>query len=171
MSRPLAVAILLLAVSALPLVSAGAADKKKKPAPAPSASPRVYTNDDLEAARKSGAPVQDLKAVGGELDYPSSDPSSRTAVESSEGLESPPPPDATEERIRTLEQQAKDLDDQAKQLLWAYLQSTDTNEILQLKAQQQEVINQLEATKAEIARLRGDPNAPPAPPPPTPPPG
>jgi hypothetical protein len=57
----------------------------------------------------------------------------------------------------------KALDEQANQLLWEYLQSTDTNEILRLKAEQKEVLDRLEAAKAELARLRGEAGVGPAP--------
>ena len=58
-------------------------------------------------------------------------------------------------RIEEVEANVKALDAQAKELLWTYLQSTDTNEILRLKAEQQEVLDRLEAAKAELARLKG----------------
>ena len=59
-------------------------------------------------------------------------------------------------RIEEQEAQREGLDERAKELLWQYLQSTDTNEIIRLKAEQQEVLDQLEAAKAELARLRGE---------------
>jgi hypothetical protein len=59
-------------------------------------------------------------------------------------------------RIQEAEEQVKALDDQANQLLWLYLGSTDTNEILRLKAEQQEVLDRLKAAKADLARLKGE---------------
>ena len=53
----------------------------------------------------------------------------------------------------------KALDDQANQLLWLYLQSNDTNEILRMKAEQQEVLERLKEAKAELARLKGEAGA------------
>jgi hypothetical protein len=73
-----------------------------------------------------------------------------------------------ERRIADAEANVKALDEQAKQLLWEYLQSTDTNEIMRLKAEQQQVLEQLEAAKAELARLKATGEGAPAGPTPTP---
>jgi hypothetical protein len=129
----------------------------------------VFTNDDLETARKKGGGVQDLRATGGE---PYEPPDAAPEV-SAPPPEPTPEPDPQAQRMRELEAEIKNLDEGAKALLWQYLQSTDTNEILRLKAEQQDVLNRLEEAKAELARLKGEATGPAAAPTatPTPPPG
>jgi hypothetical protein len=70
----------------------------------------------------------------------------------------PPPPSAEEElrlQIVAAEERVKSLDQRANEILWQYLRSDDTNEILALKAEQKQVLDELESAKAELARLRG----------------
>ena len=56
---------------------------------------------------------------------------------------------ALRDAVAEAERRVQELDSRAQELLWQYLQSTDTNEILSLKAEQQEVLDQLpEARKA-----------------------
>jgi hypothetical protein len=138
--------------------------------PTPTPAPRVFTNDDLEAAKKKGGAVQDLKATGTEP-YEPEPPLEEPQLPTPEPT---PELDPAAQRIADLEAQIKTLDESAKALLWGYLQSTDTNEILRIKAEQQEILNQLDAARAELAQLKGEAaGAPPAVPTatPTPPPG
>lgn len=156
-----------------------AAPDKPTPTPTPKATPspkkpkdapkRVFTNDDLEAGRDKPSKVQDASATGGATRW--EEPPTPPPEPQPESTE--PADTRTEEqrRIDEVEAQVKGLDDQAKQLLWAYLQSTDTNEILRLKAEQQEVLDQLEVAKAELARLKGQAASGEPTPTPTPPPG
>ena len=56
---------------------------------------------------------------------------------------------ALRDAVAEAERRVQELDSRAQELLWQYLQSTDTNEILSLKAEQQEILDQLpEARKA-----------------------
>ena len=68
MIRPLALALSVLAVGAS-LAGAQAARPTPRPTPTPAPKrkepPRVFTNDDLEAARKRPSNVQDLSATPG----------------------------------------------------------------------------------------------------------
>lgn len=132
---------------------------KPSPTPAASATPRVFTNDDLEAAKKKGGGVQDLRATGVE---PYEPPEPLQDPQPLPDAQPTPEPDPQAERIAYLESQIKILDDAAKQLLWGYLGSTDTNEILRLKSQQQEILTQIDALKAELAELRGQSTGRPA---------
>jgi hypothetical protein len=127
-----------------PTAAAGAKPKEK---------PRVFTNDDLEAARKKPSNVQDLTATGGEAYTP---PERPPAYDETPRTESVQPADARATQIAEAESNVKSLDQQAKEMLWRILQSTDQNEILRLKAEQQEVLNQLEAARADLARLKGE---------------
>lgn len=142
-------------------VMAAPVEPKATPTPAPKATPsakktpkRAFTNDDLEAGREKPSPVQDLSATGATMPPP---------YEPAVTQENTPPEEAAQggdtptdaARIEEAEANVKALDAQAKELLWAYLQSTDSNEILRLKAEQQEVLDRLEAAKADLARLKG----------------
>jgi hypothetical protein len=149
--------------SAALVVAASSSDAQPapKPTPRPTAAagakpkekPRVFTNDDLEAARKKPSNVQDLTATGGESAAPENPPpfNETARIESAQAA-----PDAQATQIAEAESNVKSLDQQAKEMLWRILQSTDQNEILRLKAEQQEVLNQLEAAKADLARLKGE---------------
>ena len=156
--------VLLLSLSGWTPAAAQAAKPKPKPTPtpAPTATPeakkpkdapkRVFTNDDLEAFREKPSAVQDLSAVG--MPPPLSAPAN---AEPAQDAPTPEDPRAEQERrIQEQEAQVKALDDQANQLLWLYLQSSDTNEILRLKAEQQEVLDRLKQAKADLARLKGE---------------
>jgi hypothetical protein len=126
-------------------------------APPRKAPPRVFTNDDLEATKDKPSAVQNLTATGGETAYdhaPESSPAPEPAP--TPDPNAPPPLTPEQERIQQLQNDIAGLDAQAKQLLWQQLQSTDTNEILRLKAEQQGVLDQLETARAELARLRGE---------------
>jgi hypothetical protein len=149
--------VLLLSLSGWALAAEAA---KPKPTPTPTATPatkkpppkRVFTNDDLEAAREKPSAVQDLSAVGMPQTY-------EPPANAEPAQDAPPAEDPRAEqarRVQEAEEQVKALDDQANQLLWLYLQSTDTNEILRLKAEQQEVLDRLKEAKAELARLKGE---------------
>lgn len=174
------VSILLLA----PLLTWGQASKATptpKPSPTPRATataagkpsakgtPRVFTNDDLEAD-KDKSKVQDLRATGGEP-YEPPEP----LADVPKPLEEPTPePDPKLARVTELEREIQTLDASAKAILWQYLQSNDSNEIMRLKAEQQEMLNRIEEAKAELAQLKGEaasgtPRLPT--PTPTPPPG
>ena len=54
---------------------------------------------------------------------------------------------ALREQVTQAQDHAKELDQQAQTLLWQYLQSTDTYEILRLKAEQQEILDQIPDAK------------------------
>jgi hypothetical protein len=146
----------------LSAVIAGAADARKPTptaTPAPRASPagpgpkatpkRVFTNDDLEAAREKPSAVQDLSATGAAPYEPPQEPLPDSP---SQPIEDPGA--AAAQQIAALEATIKSLDEQANQLLWGYLQSTDTNEILRLKAEQKEVLDRKKEAEAELARIR-----------------
>lgn len=176
LSRTL-VALILLAAPLAVSGQGGQPKPKPKPSPTPAPktpstkpagqAPRVFTNDDLEAGKDKPSPVQDLKAHGGS-DY---EPPAPAAATPAPLPEETPEPDPEVQKLAELEARIKSLDDSAKALLWQYLQSNDTNEILQLKAEQKEVLNQLEEARAELVRLKaaGPATAPQATP--TPPPG
>ena len=142
-------------------------EKEKEKAP-----PKVYTNDDLEATSTRPSNVQNATAQGAEPYNPPPEPDAPPAEE-------PPPPapegpQMTEEerQIKEAEETVKSLEQTANALLWQYLQSGDTNEILRLKEEQRGVLEQLEQAKADLARLKGQATTPPPPTPaPTPPPG
>ena len=72
-------------------------------------------------------------------------------------------------RLKEAEDNVKSLEQTANALLWQYLQSGDSNEIMRLKAEQQGVLEQLEQAKAELARIKAEDGSPAAAP--TPPPG
>jgi TolA-binding protein len=126
-----------------------------KPKATPVPPKRVFTNDDLEAGRTKPSAVQDLQAKEGtgvgyehaREDAPS--PSSEPTPEPTPTLE-----EQHQQQVTAAEEQVRQLDERAKELLWQYLQSSDTNEINRLKAEQQEVLNQLEAAKADLARIQ-----------------
>ena len=129
----------------------------KPPRPTPVPPKRVFTNDDLEESRKRPSAVQDLQAKEGTVGYEHAEGS----PEPSPAFQPTPEPTPTQEeqnqqQIAAAEEQVRQLDAQAKELLWRQLQSTDTYEIMRLKQEQQEVLNQLEAAKAELARIRGE---------------
>jgi hypothetical protein len=123
--------------------------KRKEP-------PRVFTNDDLEESRKKPSNVQDLSATPGTTD--SGYLAGASAVPEGPAAQPTPVPPSPEDehraQIAAAEERIKALDERAKQLLWQYLQSTDTNEILALKAEQKQVLDELESAKADLARLR-----------------
>jgi hypothetical protein len=144
-----------------------------KPKATPVPPKRVFTNDDLEEGRKKPSAVQDLQAKEGtgvgyehaREDAPS--PSSEPTPEPAPSVE-----EQQQQQVAAAEEQVRQLDERAKELLWQYLQSNDTNEINRLKAEQQGVLNQLEAAKADLARIKGEPPPPgsgPAPEPTRPP--
>jgi hypothetical protein len=115
---------------------------------------RVFTNDDLEAGRDKPSAVQDLSATGTTVrpEAPLPNPDSQA-----QEVATPVDPRTEQERrIADAEAQVKSLDAQANELLWMYLQSTDTNEIMRLKAEQQEVLDRLKEARAELARLKGE---------------
>lgn len=143
---------------------------KPSPRPSPKASgtPRVFTNEDLEAGRQKPSAVQDLRATGGEP-YVAPEPLPDVVAPSPTET---PEPDPRAQRLAELEAEVKSLDESAKALLWQYLQSGDTNEILRLKAEQEAILARLEEAKKQLAELKGE-YVPPATPesPATPPPG
>lgn len=158
-SGPFLLVLLLSASGGIEL--ADAADKPK-PTATPTATPgarkpkeapkRVFTNDDLEAGRDKPSAVQDLSATG--MPPAPYEPMDAQPARDEPAAEDPRADEAR--RIQEAEEQVKALDDQANQLLWLYLGSTDTNEILRLKAEQQEVLDRLKAAKADLARLKGE---------------
>lgn len=119
----------------------GEAPKKASPTPSP-AVPRVNENEAATAA--PDMPVVRVRE-GHEGEAP--DPAQGSWAERAKALR---------EQATQAEEHVKELDSQAQTLLWQYLQSTDTYEILRLKAEQQEILDQLpdakkaaeEATKA-----------------------
>jgi hypothetical protein len=117
--------------------------------------PRVFTNDDLEQARKRPSAVQDLQAKDGTVGYEHAGSASVPDPQPT-----PPPTPTFEEQqqgeIAAAEQRLRDLEARAKELLWQQLQSTDTYEIMRLKTEQQDILAQIETAKAELARLRGE---------------
>jgi hypothetical protein len=145
----------------------------QKPSPSPSPSPKketpTYTGDDLdrlagrtpgEAPKKAApAPTPDVPRVI-ESEAATTVPFEIKVERTREGHEGEPP-DPTQgswadrakglrEQVTQAEEHAKDLDSRAQTLLWQYLQSTDTNEILSLKAEQQEVLDQLPDAKKAV---------------------
>lgn len=175
MSRTRTLAAFALMLLLAPLVRFGQGGQPKstptpKPSPTPTAAvakptPRVFTNDDLEAGKDKPSAVQDLKATGTEPYEPPAEAPKPPPEET-------PEPDPQAQRLAQAEARVKELDESAKALLWQYLQSTDSNEILRLKAEQQEILSELEAAKADLARLRGEAGTPAEPTAtPTPPPG
>ncbi|HET9315965.1 MAG TPA: hypothetical protein VFQ51_10265 [Vicinamibacteria bacterium] len=169
--------VFLLLLSLSGSVPSAAAADKPKPTATPTATPaaqkpqgtskRVFTNDDLEAGRDKPSAVQDLSATGVA-------PAPDEPMDAEPARDEPAPEDPGADqarRIKEAEEQVKALDDQANQLLWLYLGSTDTNEILRLKAEQQEVLDRLKAAKADLARLKGEAGSDGPAPTPTPPPG
>lgn len=139
-------------------------------APKATATPasKVFTNDDLEAGRDKPSSVQDLRATGGDPYQP---PEPLQDVVTPSPTETPEP-DPQSQRITQLEADIQSLDATAKSLLWQFLQSGDTNEILRLKAEQAEILKQLEEAKVELARLKSEGGARPTPDTsPSPPPG
>ena len=132
--------------------------------------PKVYTNDDLEATSERPSAVQNATAQGAPPPPPPREPSTRDET-SPEPTPLSPSQEISEQdrRIKEAEENIKALDQAANALLWQYLQSTDTYEILRLKGEQQEILDQLEKAKAELARLKGEstgmPTATPTPPP------
>jgi hypothetical protein len=156
--RPVALALSLLAAASL--VAAQAARPTPRPTPPPAKRkdpPRVFTNDDLEAARKKPSNVQDLSATPGttESGYATG---GGAAPDAPTPEPTPTPPSAEDEQraqIAAAEERVRSLDQRANEILWQYLRSTDTNEILALKAEQKQVLDELEAAKADLARLRG----------------
>jgi hypothetical protein len=164
------------ALLAVPLALAAAAatpqatpTPKPSPRPSPKASgtPRVFTNEDLEAGREKPSAVQDLRATGGEPYVPTEPLQDVVAPSPTET----PEPDPRAQRLAELEAEIKSLDESAKALLWQYLQSGDTNEILRLKAEQEAILARLEEAKKQLAQLKGEyvpaatPESPATPPP------
>jgi hypothetical protein len=166
--------VLLLSVASASLAAAQSARPTPRPTAVPKrkdgAPPRVFTNDDLEAARKKPSNVQDLSATqdGGATEGGYATGVGR-APEAPAAEPTPTPPSAEDQlrqQIAATEERLKSLDERAKQLLWQILQSTETNQILSLKADQQQVLEEIESVKLELARLRGE--QPPAAPTPEP---
>jgi hypothetical protein len=128
---------------------------KPKAKPREKSPPRVFTNDDLEEARKRPSAVQDLQAKDGTVGYEHAD-----SAPAADSQPTPPPTPTFEEQqqgeIAAAEARLRDLEARAKELLWQQLQSTDTYEIMRLKTEQQDVLAQIETAKAELARLRGE---------------
>ncbi|MET0553899.1 MAG: hypothetical protein ABW221_12725 [Vicinamibacteria bacterium] len=158
--------LLIASLTLVPLIVAAQAPRAtprpsaKQPTPTPVPPKRVFTNDDLEEARKKPSAVQDLQAKEGTVGY-------EHAGEESPSPSFQPTPEPTptfeeqhQQEIAAAEEQIRQLDERAKELLWQYLQSNDTNEISRLKAEQQEVLNQLEAARADLARIKGEPPPP-----------
>lgn len=171
--------VLFLFVAGVSLANAQSARPSPRPTPAPKrkdgAPPRVFTNDDLEAARKKPSNVQDLTAT---QDSGSTQGGYSTGVGTAPGAPAAEPTpvapsadDQLRQQIAAAEERVRALDGRAKELLWQTLQSTDTYEILRLKEEQKGVLDELEQAKAELARLRGEqPSGSPTPEP-TPAPG
>lgn len=157
MSRPALLVALMLGA-----VASSAQSVRPSPTPARAkdkekSSPRVFTNDDLEAARKKPSNVQDLSATAGTTDSGYAG-GSAALPEVPVAQPTPSPPSAEDEfrgQIAAIEERIKSLDERAKQILWQYLQSTDTNEILSLKAEQKQILDEIESAKAELALLHG----------------
>jgi hypothetical protein len=147
----------------------------QKPSPSPSPAAKEtpsYTSDDLDriAGRKPGEvpkperspqPEADAAPAEGRVDESETtvpDIPIRRAREGSDDEGPDPALGSWAERAQALrdavtqaEEHVKDLDSQAQALLWQYLQSTDTNEILSLKAEQQEILDQLPDARKAVA--------------------
>jgi hypothetical protein len=152
----LAAPIVAQAQAARPSPSPAAAKPKATPVPPK----RVFTNEDLEEGRKKPSAVQDLQAKGGTVGYVHANESAPSAGPAPTPEPTPTYEEQLQQQIAAAEQRVRDLDARAKELLWQYLQSTDTSEINRLKAEQQEVLNELEAAKADLARIKGEPPPP-----------
>jgi hypothetical protein len=156
---------LLAALSLGTVLAAAPPPPRPRPTPTPwpttaprKTPPRVFTNDDLEATKDKPAAVQNLTATGGETSYEHAPDTGEPAPEPTPPIEDQPTPEQV--RIKQLEDDIVGLDAQAKQLLWQYLQSTDTDEILRLKAEQKGILDQLEAARQELANLRAGASQP-----------
>lgn len=110
-----------------------------KPSPSPPPPPDVPRVNENEAATS----VPDLPVVrareGNDAEGP--EPALGSWAERAQALR---------ERAKQAEDHVKDLDSQAQTLLWQYLQSTDTYEILRLKAEQQEILDQIPDAKKAV---------------------
>jgi hypothetical protein len=148
----------------------------QQPRPSPSPSPRKetpsYTGDDLDrlAGRTPGeapakgtpTPTPDVPQVN-ETEAATSVPD-LPVVRAREGNESEGPDpalgswadraQALRDQLAEAEAHVKDMDSQAQALLWQYLQSTDTYEILRLKAEQQEIFDQIPDAKKAVEDAR-----------------
>jgi hypothetical protein len=117
----------------------GEAPKKAAPAPTPDV-PRVIENE----AATAGPDIPVVRArEGNESEGP--DPALGSWAERAQALR---------EQVEQADAHVKDLDSQAQTLLWQYLQSTDTYEILRMKAEQQEIMDQIPDAKKAVEDAR-----------------
>jgi len=161
---------LVLGLGLLAAVPVAAQTPRPSPSP-PGGKTPSYTSDDLDriAGRKPGEagatpahPAPTEPAPGGAVengtavpDIPIVRADENATSSGGDPLAGPPP--GWGERAQTLrddvssaEAKVKDLESQAQSLLWQYLQSTDTNEILRLKADQQDIIDQIPDAKKAV---------------------
>ena len=167
----------LLGPTAVAVLVAGAAmAQQPKPSPSPSPKTKAtpsFNDQDLDrlAGREPGQPQDKAKkpppstmpsgaaAPEGnrvnesEAPVPEASPGPRAVESGAEGNTAPGSPawadraQAMRDAAAEAEKHVQDLESQAQALLWQYLQSTDTNEILRLKAEQQEILDQIPDAK------------------------
>jgi hypothetical protein len=142
--------------------------QKPGPSPTPRKETPSYTGDDLDrlAGRKPGETPSKPPVAA-----PTPPPASRAEETSvpdipvqpvDENAESPEASggswadraQAMREAVTQAEERVKELDSQAQALLWEYLQSTDTNEILRLKAEQQAILDQIPEARKSVEEAR-----------------
>jgi hypothetical protein len=114
---------------------APAKPKAPQPAPVPEATPNPNGVDENALP---DIPIRhvDENAPAGSVDLPGASWADRAQ--------------AMHDAVEQAETRVKDLDSQAQALLWQYLQSTDTYEILRLKAEQQEILDQIPDAKKAV---------------------
>jgi hypothetical protein len=140
-------------------------EKRRQEKRAPATPPKSYTNDDLRKPDEAASPAPPKAGAARK----------QAATPAPPPPPEPPPPAPVDTRstaeqldegswreraaqrraaVKGLEEQVKELDAEAGRLLWQSLQSTDTNEIMALRAQQQEVLTSLEAARKALVEAK-----------------
>jgi len=162
--RALALAIFLASSVSLPS-HAGDDDRGKRPAspepkqarkPAPKASPvPSYTNDDLK--KGSAGSTGEGTGEGATSPTPEETPAYETESSETPALVEEQwrsRADAARSAIQTAEDAVRSLEEESKALNLRVLMSTDTNEILDLRRQQQEMATQVEQAKQNLVQAK-----------------
>jgi hypothetical protein len=127
--------------------------KKAQPQAPPA---RVYTDEDLKKAgegRPAGGSDQAISYVGVAREGRADDERGEGARETPEQRREQRIQEARE-RVALAEANVKALDEEASRILWAKIQSTDSNEIMQLEEERLRTVTQLETARGELAEAR-----------------
>ncbi|HWX23961.1 MAG TPA: hypothetical protein VN083_02925 [Vicinamibacteria bacterium] len=120
--------------------------------------PKVYTNEDLRSGKPKGTKEGSSGASEPSAPQPLEPESTRRRPNAGSEAEQiwREKGKAAHDTLKQAEERLASLDSQASRLLGQRIQSTDTNEILRLAAEQQGVLDEMERTKQEIAAAKKD---------------